>query len=45
VGTLEENYEKIWAKENEQYLTEKALKDQQKQKIKDLNQVFDENYE
>jgi hypothetical protein len=44
-GTLEENYEKIWAKENEQYLTEKALKDQQKQRIKDLNQVFDENYE
>jgi len=44
-GTLEENYEKIWVKENEQYLTEKALKDQQKQRIKDLNQVFDENYE
>lgn len=44
-GTLEENYEKIWAKENEEYLTKRALKDNQKQKIKDLNQVFDENYE
>jgi hypothetical protein len=44
-GTLEENYERIWGKENEQYLTEKAEKDKQKSKIKDLNQIFDENYE
>ena len=44
-GTLEENYERIWGKENENYLTEKTEKDKQKQKIKDLNQIFDENYE
>jgi hypothetical protein len=45
VGTLEENYERIWGKENAEYLREKEIKDQQKQRIKDLNQVFDENYE
>lgn len=44
-GTLEENYERIWSKENEQYLIEKTVKDKKKQKIKDLNQVFEENYE
>lgn len=44
-GTLEENYEMIWGKENEKYLTERAEKDKQKQKIKNLNQIFDENYE
>ncbi len=44
-GTLEENYELIWGKENEKYLLEKELKDKKKQKIKNLNQVFEENYE
>lgn len=45
VGTLEENYERLWAIENEKYLTERALKDKQQDVINGLNKTFSENYE
>jgi hypothetical protein len=44
-GTLEENYERIWSKENEEYLREKALKDKQIEFVGELNKTFNENYE
>ena len=44
-GTLEENYERIWLKENEKYLTEKALKNKQIEFVSELNKTFNENYE
>lgn len=45
VGTLEENYERLWAKNNEEYLTDRALKDKQQEVINQLNKTFSENYE
>lgn len=44
-GTLEDNYERIWASENEEYLTKRALKDKQHELVDLLNKEFIENYE
>jgi hypothetical protein len=44
-GTLDENYERLWAIENEKYLIDNALKDKQQNVINGLNKTFSENYE
>jgi hypothetical protein len=44
-GSLEENYERIWNKENEEYLLKNGLKNEQVKFVDELNKVFNENYE
>lgn len=44
-GSLEENYERIWNKENEEYLLKNGLKNEQIKFVDELNKVFNENYE
>jgi hypothetical protein len=44
-GSLEENYERIWNKENEEHLLKNGLKNEQIKFVDELNKVFNENYE
>lgn len=45
VGTLEENYERIWKEKNKEYCEREKELDKRRKKIDQLNEVFLKNYE
>lgn len=45
VGTLEENYERIWAEKNKEYIQREKELSERRKKIEQLNEVFIKNYE
>ena len=44
-GTLEENYERIWGKNNAEHLRDEEIRNKRKNIINNLNQTFNENFE
>jgi hypothetical protein len=44
-GTLEENYERIWGKNNAEHLRDEEIRKKRKNIINNLNQTFNENFE